>query len=110
MMQLALFASNPGPIRRDQRDIMYEKICSIAVELDVMTIFNAKPAEWLGWNDFRPIIKKHDVSSCLGHILSRISRSGKTIEKNIYFGSDHPGKPNYLGYTCVYMLAEGPTA
>jgi hypothetical protein len=110
MNQLALFAPESASVRRPQLEITHEKICSSEVERDVMAIFTAKPTEWLDWNDFRSVIKKHEVSSCLGHILSRISGSGKTIDKNIYFGSDHPGKPNYLGFKCVYMLAGGETA
>ena len=107
MTQLTLFAAE---VRRDSREIMWERAFSTDVDQAVMAIFAAKPAEWLEWKDFKSVINKYKISSCFGHVLYWISRHGKTIEKHIYFGADHPGLPNYLGFKSAYMLAEGTAA
>lgn len=106
MTQLALFEVP----RRDSREITWELAFSRPVEVAVLAVFAARPDEWLDFLDFKKVIEKYKISCCLGHVLSHISRTGKTVSKNIYFGSDHPGTPNYLGFKTVYMLQKGVTA
>lgn len=107
MTQLTLF---PAEVRRDSRDLMWERALSTEVEQDVMAIFTSKPAEWLELKYFKTLIDRHKISAVFGHVLYEISRHGKIVEKHIYAGADHPGLPNYLGFRSVYMLAEGAAA
>ncbi|MGK5080505.1 hypothetical protein [Janthinobacterium sp. HLX7-2] len=106
MTQLALFEVP----RRDSREITWELAFSRSVEVAVLAVFAARPDEWLDFRDFKKVIEKYKIGCCFGHVLSHISRAGKTVPKNIYFGSDHPGTPNYLGFKTVYMLQKGATA
>ena len=106
MTQLALFEVE----RRDGRDVRWELAFSCGVEAAVMAAFESRPNEWLRFSDFRKIIEKYQISFCFGHVLGKLSRQGKIAAKNIYYGSDHPGKPNYIGYDTVYMLEKGPAS
>ncbi|MGK5017678.1 hypothetical protein [Janthinobacterium sp. HLS12-2] len=103
MTQLALFEVE----RRDGRIVRWEAAFSSVVEAAVMAAFEDRPNEWLRFSDCRKITEKYQISFCFGHVLGQLSRRGKINAKNIYCGSDHPGKANYLGFNTVYMLEKG---
>lgn len=103
MTQLALFETPT----RDGRVVRWELAFSIEVEAAVMAVFETRSNEWLRFSDFSKLTAKYQISFCFGHVLGRLGRQGKITAKNIYWGSDHPGKPNYLGYDTVYMLEKG---
>ncbi len=104
MTQLSLFEVE----RRDGRVVRWELAFSSGVEAAVMVAFEDRPNEWLRFSDFRKITEKYQISFCFGHVLGQLSRQGKITEKNIYYGSDHPGKANYLGYDTMYMFEKRP--
>lgn len=106
MTQLSLFETP----RRDDRVVRWELAFSSEVEAAVMAAFEGRSNEWLRFSDFRKIAEKYQISFCFGHVLGKLSRQGKIAAKNIYYGSDHPGKPNYIGYDTVYMLEKGPAS
>jgi hypothetical protein len=68
------------------------------VKEEVMQIVQARAGEWLAWEAFRSIIEKHKIGSCFGHLLHRMVRDGQLLEQIWYFGSEHPGQGNYLGF------------
>ncbi len=106
MSQLALFETPVAPPRKSPRELMWERSCHPSVDADVIGICRARLGEWLGYNDFRPLLEKHNLQGVLGHTLGRIVRSGAIEDKNIYHGDEHPGGKNYQGYHCVYRIAE----
>lgn len=103
MTQLALFETP----RRLGRDIAWDRAFSKEVESAVLAIFKSRPDEWLERADFKKIIEKNKISFCFGHVLFQLSQRGKIVRKDIYFGSDHPSKPNFLGSTSVHMFQKG---
>ena len=105
MTQLALFETP----QRDGRVVRWELAFSSEVEVAVLAIFEARPDDWLDWSDFKKIIEKNKIGFCFGHVLFQLSTRGKIMRKDIYFGSDHPSKPNFLGSRSVYMLQKGPS-
>lgn len=106
MTQLALFETP----QRDGRVVRWELAFSSGVEAAVMAAFEGRPNEWLRFRDFKKITEKYQISFCFGHVLGKLSRQGKIIAKNIYYGSDHPGKSGYIGYDTMYMLEKGPAS
>lgn len=106
MTQLALFEAP----QRDGRVVRWELAFSSGVEAAVMAAFQGRPNEWLRFRDFKKITEKYQISFCFGHVLGKLSRQGKITAKNIYYGSDHPGKPGYIGYDTMYMLEKGPAS
>lgn len=106
MTQLALFEVE----RRDGRLVRWELAFSSGIETVVMEAFQGRPNEWLRFSDFRKTTEKYQIGFCFGHLLGRLTRQGKITAKKIYYGADHPGKPNYLGYDTVYMLQKGCAA
>lgn len=103
MTQLALFETP----RRLGRDIAWDLAFSKGVESAVLAIFESRPDDWLDWADFKKIIEKNKIGFCFGHVLFQLSKRGTIMRKDIYFGSDHPGKPNFLGSKSVYMFQKG---
>ena len=103
MTQLALFETP----QRDGRVVRWELAFSSEVEAAVMAAFEDRSNQWLRFSDFRKITEKYQISFCFGHVLGHLSRQGKIVAKNINYGSDHPGKPNYIGYDTVYMFQKG---
>lgn len=106
MTQLSLFEVE----RRDGRVVRWELAFSSGVEAAVLVAFEDRPNEWLRFSDFRKITEKYQISFCFGHVLGKLSRQGKITAKNIYYGANHPGKPNYIGYDTVYMLEKRPSS
>lgn len=100
MMQLALFEA------RSARDLMWERSRHSSVAADVLAILAVRSGEWLDYSDFRDVMKKHGLRGIMGHVLSRICRAGQIDERNIYYGDEQPGGKNYLGFHCVYRIAE----
>lgn len=118
MNQLALFeietqaAPAPGPAalaRRGPRNCLSDLIACPVIEAELMGIFRARPAEWLDWPAFRPVIQKHGVGFGLGHKLGSMQRRGLLEERVIYLGrgigADRPGSPDYQGFRTEYKLA-----
>lgn len=75
-----------------------------------MAAFEGRPNEGLRFSDFKKITEKYQISFCFGHVLGKLSRQGNITAKKIYYGSDHPGKPGYIGYDTMYMLEKGPAS
>jgi len=63
---------------------------------------NERPGEWLGWADFADIRERHNIGCCMGHVKFHLAQTGRAIRKNIYYGSERPGDPDYKGYNTVY--------
>ena len=103
MTQLALFETP----HRLGRDIAWDLAFSKEVESAVLAIFESRPDDWLDWADFKKIIEKNKIGFCFGHVLFQLSKRGTIVRKDMYFGSDHPGKPNFLGSKSVYMFQKG---
>ena len=86
--------------------LAWERASSPAVEASVLDVCAARKGEWLGWCDFRGVIEKYQISSCFGHVTSRMAREGLIREKTIYhgkgIGAENPGSPNYQGFGHKY--------
>jgi hypothetical protein len=86
--------------------LMWERASSPAVAASVLEVCAARKGEWLGWNHFRAVIEKYQISSCFGHVLSRMAREGLIGEQTIYhgkgIGAEKPGSPNYQGFGSKY--------
>jgi hypothetical protein len=106
MTQVALFETPAEPVRKSPHELMWERSRHPSVDADVVAICRARLGEWLGINDFRTVLEKHDLQGVMGHMLGRIVRSGAIEDKNIYHGDEHPGGKNYQGYHCVYRIVE----
>lgn len=62
-----------------------------------------RPGEWIdGSRFYRTVAQRFDIGCCWGHAMGAMARAGMLEVKNHYFGSDHPGKGNYKGYTHLY--------
>lgn len=89
---------------------MYERasaiIHNVEIENTIMQVFRAQPdREFESYHLFDiEVVRRFDATDCVGHILGRLARAGVLTAENRYFGSDHPDKPNYLGFTTVYKL------
>lgn len=105
-LQLSLF---PAQERKPSRggmplsvERMWERAQTPAVREETLAILVARRGEWLGWNDFRSVIDRHQISSCFGHIISGFAREGLLQERKVYLGkgigADRPGSPDYMGY------------
>lgn len=86
--------------------LMWERASSPAVESSILDVLSARKGEWLGWNAFRAVIEKYQISSCFGHVLSGMAREGLIRERTIYhgkgIGAEKPGSPNYQGFGSKY--------
>lgn len=117
MSQLALFevdtpAAPPSPAplaRRGPRECLSDLIACPVIEAELMEIFQARPADWLDWPAFRPVIARHGIGFGLGHKLYSMARRGLLDEKVVYLGrgigADRPGSPDYQGFRNEYKLA-----
>lgn len=118
MSQLVLFeaeapdappTADPAPLtRRGPRDCLSDLIACPVIEAELMAIFQARPAEWLDWPAFRPVIQKHGIGFGLGHKLYSMVRRGLLEEKVLYLGrgigAARPGSPDYQGFRTEYRL------
>ncbi len=79
------------------------------VKAAVLEIAASRPQEWLSWEDFRPVMEKHDISACFGHVLFAMVRDGCLVEQKIYIGkgigAETPGSTNYQGYYSKWRMA-----
>lgn len=86
--------------------LAWERASSPAVEASVLEVCAAREGEWLGWSDFPAVIEKYQISSCFGHVTSRMAREGLIRERTIYhgkgIGAEKPGSPNYQGFGHKY--------
>lgn len=105
--QLPLFAPEPAPeIRLGGGPPDVQRRFALAmtepVKLELLAVAAERPAEWLGWKDFRAVMEKHQIGFCMGHVLFNLVRAGRLQEKVIYLGkgleADKPGSPDYQGY------------
>lgn len=95
---LELFPAAPSQRRSGcHMDARLAHAFSDGVRREVLAVFRNKPMQWLDWRDFRPLMDKHQISFCFGHILFRLVSQGEILEKRIYFGTEAIG-PNYLGF------------
>lgn len=108
--QLDLLAE-PAPARDNRPPIVIakrERANSPEVERDVLAIYAAHPGEYLDiWKHFRALIDRHQISGCFGHLLFKLANEGKLETKQVYFGAEHPGSPDYRGFKNVYRIKGG---
>jgi hypothetical protein len=108
--QLPLFAAAPAPVRHSGMppcvERAWERAYSDQVTAEVLAVAAARPEEWLGWNDFRSLIRQHDIGCCFGHAIGAIARRGLLQERKVCLGKGigaaQPGSGNYQGYTCQW--------
>ncbi len=90
--------------------LAWERASSPAVESAIIDVVSTRKGEWLGWNDFRAVIEKYQISSCFEHVLSGMARERLIREKTIYhgkgIGAEKPGSPNYQGFGHKYSARE----
>lgn len=115
MSQLALFEEpcelRPLSGRPPSVESRWQVAFSEPVKAQLVARLNEHPGRWLAWREFADIREQHQIGFCLGHVLAGLSRDGKALVNNIYFGSERPGDPftPYLGFTSVYSSVEhGP--
>jgi hypothetical protein len=86
MSQLALFAPEAPALQSPPAGRPTKYACLDAlmacpvIEAELMQIFRARPAEWLGWPAFRSVIETHGAGFGLGHKLGawRAADSSRT--------------------------------
>lgn len=106
MNQLALF-DEPKAVRRlgggpPSVQAAWERAFSAPVLAEIEARLNERPGDWLDWRDFDDIKKRHDIGCCIGHAKFHLFHTGRAIVKNVYYGSERPGDPNYQGFNTVY--------
>lgn len=104
-IQLDMF---PAPARRigggpPSVHLMWERAMSPAVREEILAAAGARKGEWLEWNDFRPIIKKYNIGSKFGHVLSLLVHEGLLGNRKIFFGSE--SGPGYQGFKYEWRAA-----
>ncbi len=104
MTQLALFETPAEPVRKSGKDLRRERSQDPTVAADMMTIFAAKPGEWLDAWAFYGVVTKYDISGFVHSILWRLRDAGKIEEKDVYFGDKELGGKNYQGFTSHYRI------
>lgn len=111
--QLDMFStpeSRPASAMPRNVELMWERAFTQEVELEILAFAASRPTDWLSFSDFREALARHDISTCLGHVLGRIARAGLLEEKRVYLGrgleADRPGSPDYQGYTCRWKAVE----
>lgn len=102
MSQRDLFAIEYS---RNQHERFRQIMENVEITNAIMQVFTADPDRTFKIWDITDVVRRFDVSDCVGHILGRLARAGKITEEPQYFGSDHPAKPNYQGFSYLYKLA-----
>lgn len=104
-------APNPPARRLTHVEKIYAIAFSEKVKSELVQFANARAGEWLSGRDFHPVIDKHGISSCFGHVLSHLARAGTLLTQECCWGSDKPGNDNYFGYENRYAAigTEGPS-
>lgn len=108
--QIDLFPA-PAPVRHlSHVERMWAITFSDEVKAEVLALISARGAVWLDWKDFRAIIDKYKISAWFGHLLGRLSREGLILRQDRYYGSQHPGDGNYVGFGSRFasLGTEGP--
>ncbi|WBS00256.1 hypothetical protein OU994_18210 [Pseudoduganella sp. SL102] len=107
MSQLELFAAMPATRRAGGMprsvEAKWERARSLEVRQAFLDVAMARPGEWIDGSDFyRTVAVPLDIGCCWGHAMGAMARAGMLDERPRYFGSDHPSKGNYKGYTHEY--------
>lgn len=105
MIQRDLFAIERP---KNLHDRARELISSVEIENAIMQVFTAEPDRTFKVWHIIDAVRRFDAGDCAGHILGRLARAGRITEEPVYFGSDHPAKPNYQGFSYLYKLASTP--
>ena len=104
--QLLLLWEGPKP--KPQKVDRFALAFSDEVSELLLKMAQNAPDRWLGVRDFASVGLEFDIRSYLGHALHQLVNRGLLQDRAVYFGSDHPSKPNYLGYANEYMSAAHP--
>jgi|GEM_PF-1513977 len=96
--QLALQLEEPRRLP-SPRDKYEQRLADPENEAALLAVYQSRPGEWLDdFVDLRDVLRDRSIGSCYGHILARLARKGLLESRDIYFGSDHPAKPDYRGF------------
>lgn len=108
-MPLPVLARSRGGRPRSV-DEAWERAYSPACQRAMIRLVNSRIGQWLGWNDFRDIRDKYNISCCMGHALYALSRAGRIAAKDVYYGAERPGmKEPYLGFNTIWgSIEHGP--
>ncbi|MFZ6801964.1 hypothetical protein [Undibacterium sp. Di24W] len=102
MSQLDLFPATP---RKSGHELVNKLLSSAEIQKALMDLFKNQPNKVFGVSEIIDAVSEYKAGFCIGHILSRLEYQGKITSKKLYFGSDHPAKPNYQGFSFLYQLA-----
>jgi hypothetical protein len=81
----------------------WDRAWTVDVRQAFLDVAIAQPGEWIDSSRFyRAVAIPQDIGCCWGHAMHAMVAAGMLEERPRYFGSDHPGKPNYQGHTNEY--------